>query len=209
MNKLVKCLIVAIALSPSLVSAQPAFVNIQEEIRELHQSTSLKREELRQELAATEGYYLIESNTATYIFSNPRIYDRYILLDVEVTNDTKGLLDLASEAWTLSYSQEYDDAIEALWLADIGQTEIDGRRLMNSNLKIKSGATVSMVVALSNFIDYGAYAQEDLAESESDILEEADGLTDNLPTPRQSPIYIQIDAYNNPRGQTEMIIVDF
>ena len=199
MKKLLAVLLCSMTLTPTFAVAQEnnAIQELQIEIKELGTQIESKRDELNQLIEDTEGYYLIESNTATYIFSNPRIYEDKLLLDLDITNDTKGRLDINNDIWSLSFTQEDDESITSLWINTDKIPEITDRKQLSNNLLVKKRATMPLVIALSP--DSINYNEEDVTETE---------VKDKPTFSNLSPLHIRLDSYQSPTGMTEEIIID-
>ena len=199
MKKLLAVLLCSMTLTPTFAVAQEnnAIQELQIEIKELGTQIESKRDELNQLIEDTEGYYLIESNTATYIFSNPRIYEDKLLLDLDITNDTKGRLDINNYIWSLSFTQEDDESITSLWINTDKIPEITDRKQLSNNLLVKKRATMPLVIALSP--DSINYNEEDVTETE---------VKDKPTFSNLSPLHIRLDSYQSPTGMTEEIIID-
>ncbi|MGO4936455.1 hypothetical protein ACTQ54_02260 [Fundicoccus sp. Sow4_H7] len=182
--------------------------SLTEEIQALEETLQDKKEALAILREDLDGYYTIETINATYVFSNPRIEDDLLVLDLDFTNDSKGALAVTDELWMLSFFQEDDISLQQLWVYYENLPEVEGRRPISYNTRIKSGATVQLVLALTKSpeVYYGEpYLYEDLSESEN--LDEVDEEIIEVQEPFDdfSPLLIQVDPYNHPSGQSAQI----
>lgn len=212
-----KRLMLLVALS-SLTTLPPVYaqssdpaIDLINEIAELELNLNEKKAELRELQAMTEGLYTIETNTATLVFSNLRITGEQILIDLDYTNDTKGILDLMNDIWMITFAREDDTSIKQLWLNTEKLPEIEGRETMINNLRLKSGATIKLTIGLTEESMY--YYAEDYLGEEIITEEEVaiDEVAQNVPmiTDTSLPLYIRVDAYNSPSGKSEEIMVPF
>lgn len=212
-----KRLMLLVALS-SLMTLPPVYaqssdpaIDLINEIAELELNLNEKKAELRELQAMTEGLYTIETNTATLVFSNLRITGEQILIDLDYTNDTKGILDLMNDIWMITFAREDDTSIKQLWLNTEKLPEIEGRETMINNLRLKSGATIKLTIGLTEESMY--YYAEDYLGEEIITEEEVaiDEVAQNVPmiTDTSLPLYIRVDAYNSPSGKSEEIMVPF
>ncbi|UUX33596.1 hypothetical protein [Fundicoccus culcitae] len=177
---------------------------LQGEISELKTQLAEKEAELAEILADQAGFYTIETLNATYTFSNPRIENDILVLDMDYTNDSKGSTIVYDEMWMLTFAQEDEISINQLWvgvdMADL--PEVEGRRPLTSNLRIKSGATINLVIGLTKSMDYlyGPYMYEyDMTEDNSEVVPPMIPMTE--PFDEESPLFIRVDQYYRPEGQ--------
>lgn len=181
------------------------------EITELELNLNQKKAELRELQATTEGLYTIETNTATLVFSNLRIDSDRILIDLDYTNDTKGVLDIMNDMWMITFAREDDTSIKQLWIDNDMLPDIEGRETTISNLRLKSRATIKLTIGLTEESMY--YYAEDYLEDEiiSDEEVVSDEVAQSVPmiTDTTSPLYIRVDAYYSPSGKSEEILIPF
>ena len=176
MNKTVKLLstlFVLFATSPVMAQSNDTITDLQAEIGELEITLNELKTELRALQASEEGMYTIETNSATYTFSNPRVEGDLLLLDLDFTNDTKGRLDVYNDIWSLAFSQEDNTSINPLWLSNETLPEVEGRRPLTYNIRIKTGATVKLLIGLSKTSDvYFAEPYVEMPPTEEPATEE-------------------------------------
>lgn len=203
----VASLFLVTAAQPIVAQEAGQIQSLQSEINDLHTQLEDKKAELAALLADQEGYYTIETSNATYVFSNPRIENDVIVMDMDYTNDSKGALVVYDDMWTLTFTQEDDISINQLWvLYDMENLpEVEGRRPLMSNLRIKSGATVNLVIALSPSPDYqfGMMFDSHMSESNSHMMPTTE------PFDNKAPIVITVDQYSAPDNQPSRIEVPF
>ena len=199
MKKFLVLLLSAMTFIPATVDAQEnnAIQDLQVEIKEIGSQLESKRDELNQLIEETKDYYLIESNTATYIFSNPRIYEDKLLLDLDVTNDTKGRLDINNDIWSLSFSQEDDASVTSLWINTEKIPDITDRKQLSNGILVKKRASMQLVIALSP--DTISYPEERITETD---------VKDKAPFSNLSPLHVRLDSYQSPTGMTKEIIIN-
>lgn len=114
-------------LPPVYAQSPDPTTDLINEITELELNLNQKKAELRELQATTEGLYTIETNTATLVFSNLRIDSDRILIDLDYTNDTKGVLDIMNDMWMITFAREDDTSIKQLWIDNDMLPDIEGR----------------------------------------------------------------------------------
>lgn len=218
------CLLLGFAWSaPIMVNAQADDIaTLTEEIASLEASLKEKRAELKVLRANTEGLYTLETTNATLVFSNLRIEDNRLLIDLDYTNDSKGPLDIYNEMWMITFAREDERTIKQLWLDSERAFEVEGRETFLNNIRLKSGATIPLTLALTEnaYYYYAEYAMEnyptdemmeaeDLEETSGEAVEEETSVKEPIIEDTESPLIIRIDAYYTPSGLSEEIVVPF
>lgn len=189
-------------VTPVLAQEAGQIPVLQGEITELKAQLEEKQNELAALLADQAGFYTIETLNATYTFSNPRIENDLLVIDMDYTNDSKGSTVVYDEMWMLNFAQEDDISINQLWVSvdNTNLPEVEGRRPLTSNLRIKSGATINLVVGLTKSYDYGYVMYESM-----DMSEDSEVVPPMMPTTpafdEESPLFIRVDQYYRPEGQ--------
>lgn len=197
-------------LSPIAISAQDPnkIEDLQAHIKTLETQLQETRQELILTINETDGLYVLESNTSTYIFSNPRLLDNHLLLDVDLRNDTKGRLDINSKIWALQFSQEDDATIRNLWLDVENIPGLKDRTQFNQNIIIKSGVSLKFTMALS-YDSQDIYDKEIMAtESQENLEEVSEASLAEFEFSTEFPLHVRIDGYLSPNGMTQEIIID-
>lgn len=214
---MIKRLTLLVALS-SLMTLPPVYAqspdpttDLINEITELEINLNEKKAELRELQTTTEGLYMIETNSATLVFSNLRIDDDRILIDLDYTNDTKGILDIMNDLWMITFAREDDTSIKQLWIDNEMLPEIEGRETMINNLRLKSGATIKLTIGLVEESMY-YYAEDYLGEeiaSDEEVVSDEVAQSEPMITDTTSPLYIRVDPYYTPSGKSEEIMIPF
>ena len=204
----------------SVFAQTDEITSLETEISDLTATLKEKKAALKELKANQDGVYIIETNNATFAFSNPRVYENLLLLDLDYTNDSKGALEVLSDLWMLSFFQEDETSINQLWFENFDLPEVEGRRPLNYQIKIKSGATIPLVIGLSRQTPYFNYEGEMgmgsgpmmMGEIDSEIESESEenseqesemaDLFDDL-----SALYIRVDPYASPTGRSEEITI--
>lgn len=204
---LLSSLFILLGASPVLAQTTTRIEELRTEIQELESTLKQKKTELHELRASEEGFYTIETNSATYVFSNPRIEGDRLLLDLDYTNDTKGALDVYNDLWMLTFAQEDETSIHQLWVNNDGLPEVADRQPLSYNVRIKSGATVKLLIGLSRTAE--VYYGEPYMEGEQ-LVEEEEASSEETPIEPKvfddlSPLFIRVDPYSSPTGQSEEI----
>lgn len=215
------CASIATLFLNTPISAQSSDINqIETEISDLTTTLLEKKAELRELKASQEGVYILETINATFAFSNPRIYENLLLIDVDYTNDSKGALEVMTDLWMLTFFQEDETSINPLWFENFNLPEVEGRRPLNYQLKIKSGATIALVIGLSKQTPYYPFEGDMGMANDNMMMETTEGQLPNEeelaeesspetiePFDDLSTLYIRVDAYASPSGRTEEIAI--
>lgn len=202
-----------------ILAQSPEISDLEAEIMELNQTLKEKKAELEELKASQEGVYTIESNNSTFAFSNPRVHENLLLLDLDYTNDSKGALDVMSEIWMLTFTYEDESTINQLWFENFELPEVEGRSPLNYNTRIKSGVTVNLVIGLAKDSPYyypyysemeammgEVMAEEEMSEEMTEVIEPTEEIivdTDWLE--EISTLFITVDGYSSPEGFSQRI----
>lgn len=205
---LLTSLLVLVGAGPVLAQSTE-ITDLETEVNELSMTLKEKKEELKELKKAQEGVYIIETNNSTFAFSNPRVHENLLLLDLDYTNDSKVALDVMSDIWMLTFNYEDDKSINQLWFENFDLPEVEDRSPLSYNSRIKSGVTVKLVIGLSNTsINYPYYSESEEMLTGDDIEENTEDTEEMLDTDwlkEISTLFITVDSYTSPTGLSERI----
>lgn len=159
-----------------IATLESEITELESQISEIESTLNSKQTELRELKGEdeTEGF-TIETNNAIYVFSNARMVDGKLLIDLDYTNRSGENLEVLFDmTWDLYFEQEDDAMVYDLTVNSYDTPEVDGRIVLDYDTTIKDGATVKLVFSLDEF---------------------KEGL----------PLFVRNDEYSSPDGQETRI----